>query len=61
MGTQGVDLELKLKAPSGIAFWLGDYSVDLPTTQRRNAEFVAAPGSDQTLVGRKYTLTSSKQ
>lgn len=61
MGTQGVDLELKLKAPSGIAFWLSDYSVGLPTTQRRNAEFVAAPGSDQTLVGRKYTLTSSKQ
>lgn len=61
IGTQGADLELQVKAPSGVAFWLSDYSVGLPTTQRRNVEFVAAPGSDQTLVGREYTLASSKQ
>lgn len=61
MGTQGADLELKLKASSGVAFWLSDYSVGLPTTQRRNPEIIAAPGSDQTLVCRKYTLGSAKQ
>lgn len=60
MGTQGADLELKVKAPSGVAFWISDYSVGVPTTQRRNAEFIAAPGSDQTLVVRKYALMSPK-
>lgn len=60
MSSQGADLELKLKAPSGVSFWLSDYSMGLPTSQRRNAEIIAAPGSDQTLVVRKYTLTSPK-
>lgn len=60
MGTQGANLELKVKAPSGVTFWLSDYSVDLPTTQRRSADIIAEPGSDQTLVGRKYTLESAK-
>lgn len=61
MGPQGADVELKVKAPSGVSFWLSDYSPGLPTTQRRNAELIAAQGSDQTLVGRKYTLGSPKQ
>ena len=58
MGSQGADLDLTLKAPSGVSFWVGDYSVGLPTTQRRPPELIAGQGSDQTLVGRKYILKS---
>lgn len=56
MGAQGADLELALKAPSGAFFWVTDYSVGLPTTQRRSSELIAGQGSDETLVTRKYTL-----
>ncbi|HWZ45835.1 MAG TPA: M20/M25/M40 family metallo-hydrolase [Candidatus Saccharimonadales bacterium] len=56
MGAQGADLELTINAPSGVSFWISDYSPGLPTTQRRTAGFIAQQGSDQTLVSRKYTL-----
>ncbi|HEV2962883.1 MAG TPA: M20/M25/M40 family metallo-hydrolase [Candidatus Angelobacter sp.] len=56
MDAQGADLELALKAPASISFWISDYSVGLPTTQRRGSELIAAQGSDETLVVRKYTL-----
>ena len=54
-------LELALKAPSGISFWISDYSVGLPTTQRRGSDLIAAQGSDETLVVRKYTLGKPAQ
>ena len=57
-GNQGVDLELALNTHSDASFWISDYSVGLPTTQRRTPELIAAQGSDQTLVCRKYTLGS---
>jgi len=50
MGSRGTDLELTLKAPSGVAFWIADYSVGPPTVQRRTAELMGAQSSDQTLV-----------
>jgi hypothetical protein len=56
MDTQGGDLDLTLKAPSGISFWVSDYSSGLPTTEVRPADLIAAKGSDQTLVCRKYVL-----
>ena len=61
MDAQGADLELALKAPSGISFWISDYSVGLPTTQRRGSDVIAAQGSDETLVVRKYTLGKPAQ
>jgi hypothetical protein len=45
-----------LNAPSGVSFWVSDYSFGLPTTVRRAPEFIAAQGSDQTIVCRKYKL-----
>lgn len=54
--TQGADLDLTLNAPSGVSFWVSDYSSGLPTTVRRAPEFIAAQGSDQTIVCRKYKL-----
>ncbi len=56
MGTQGADLELTLTAPSSVSFWISDYSVGLPTTQRRPSNLIAAQISDETLVCRKYEL-----
>lgn len=56
MGDQGADLELTLKAPSGVSFWISDYTMGLPTPERRGPDFIAAQGSDETLVCRKYTL-----
>ena len=56
MGAQGADLDLTLNATSGVSFWVSDYSSGLPTTVRRGPEFIAAQGSDQTVVCRKYKL-----
>lgn len=56
MDAQGADLDLTLNAPSGVSFWISDYSAGLPTTIRRPSEFIAAQGSDQTVVCRKYKL-----
>jgi len=55
-GPQGADLDLTVNAPSGVSFWISDYSFGLPTTVRRPPEFIAAQGSDQTVVCRKYIL-----
>jgi hypothetical protein len=55
-GPQGADLDLTLNAPSGVSFWISDYSFGLPTTVPRPPEFIAAQGSDQTVVCRKYIL-----
>jgi len=56
MGGPGADLDLTLNAPSGVSFWISDYSAGLPTTLLRPPELIAAQGSDQTLVCRKYKL-----
>lgn len=56
MDTQGAELDLTLNAPSGVSFWVSDYSAGLPTPIRRPAEFIAAQGSDQAIVCRKYKL-----
>jgi hypothetical protein len=56
MGTEGADLDVTMNAPSGISFWVSDYSAGLPTIVRRPAELIAAQGSDQTVVCRKYKL-----
>jgi hypothetical protein len=53
---EGVNLEFTASAHSGISFWLADYSSGLPTTQRRPPALIAAQGSDETVVSRKYTL-----
>ena len=56
--SEGVNLELTASAHSGVSFWLADYSSDLPTTRRRPPVLIAAQGSDETVVSRKYTLGS---
>jgi hypothetical protein len=56
--SEGVDLEFTASAHSGVSFWLADYSDDLPTTQRRPPDLIAAQGSDETIVSRKYTVGS---
>jgi hypothetical protein len=56
MDAQGAELDLTLNAPSGVPFWVSDYSAGLPTTIRRPSEFIAIQGSDQTIVCRKYEL-----
>ena len=56
MGTEGADLDVTMNAPSGVSFWVSDYSAGLPTIVRRPAELIAAQGSDQTVVCRKYKL-----
>ncbi|HEV3036961.1 MAG TPA: M28 family peptidase [Candidatus Angelobacter sp.] len=56
MDAQGADLELALKAPSGISYWVSDYSSGLPTTQQRGEDLMAAQGSDETMVVKKYVL-----
>ena len=56
MGAQGADLDLTLNAPSGVSFWISDYSAGLPTAIPRPPEFIAAQGSDQTVVCRQYKL-----
>jgi peptidase M28-like protein len=57
MGATGADLQLTVKAPSGIFFWLMDQSVGLPTeVHPRPNNFIAGDGSDITIVCRKYKL-----
>ena len=56
MGDEPIDLELTLKAPSGVSFWLTDYSQGLPETPPRPADITAQQGSDETVVSRKYKL-----
>jgi hypothetical protein len=56
MGAEGADLDLTMNAPSGVSFWISDYSAGLPTMVRRPAELIAAQGSDHTVVCRKYIL-----
>jgi hypothetical protein len=56
MDAKGADLELAFTAPSGSSYWISDYSSGLPTTQQRSEDFMAAQGSDETLVVRKYTI-----
>jgi hypothetical protein len=56
--SEGVNLEFTANAHSGVSFWLADYSAGLPTTQRRPPTLIAAQGSDETVVCRKYTLGS---
>jgi hypothetical protein len=55
---EGVNLELTASAHSGVFFWLADYSIGLPTMERRRSAFIAAQGSDETIVSRKYILGS---
>jgi hypothetical protein len=57
MADQKTELQLTLRAPSGVSFWLMDESVGLPDQLHpRPANFIAAPGSDLTMVSVKYTL-----
>jgi hypothetical protein len=56
--SEGVNLEFTANAHSGVSFWLADYSAGLPTTQRRPPTLIAAQGSDETVVCRKYKLGS---
>jgi len=57
MGTQGTDLDLTVKAPSGLSFWLMDRSFGLPAQPHpRPDDLIAGEGSDVTLICRKYSL-----
>lgn len=57
MKADGVELEIAVKAPSGISFWVMDRSSGLPVrTQPRPTAFIGAEGSDVTFVCHKYTL-----
>ena len=57
MGGQATDLDLTVKAPSALSFWLIDRSFGLPVqTRPRPDAFIASEGSDVTLVCRKYSL-----
>lgn len=58
VGAKDADIELVLKAPADISFWISDYSIGLPVTRQRNSEIVAAQDSDEMLVCRKYTIGS---
>jgi hypothetical protein len=61
MGTEGTDLELTVKAHIGISFWLCDESAGLPVSPSRPAGLIAAQGSDETLVIRKYVLSGMSE
>ena len=57
MPAKGADLELTIKALSGISFWLMDQSAGLPAEPpQRPGDLVAGDGSDVTVVCRKYSL-----
>jgi Peptidase family M28 len=57
MGSGGADFDITLKGPAGSSFWLTDQSYGLPTqTAQRPANYIAADGSDVTVVSRKYPL-----
>ncbi|PYP85023.1 MAG: hypothetical protein DMG65_21490 [Candidatus Angelobacter sp. Gp1-AA117] len=59
VGTKGADLDLTIKAPSGISFWLGDQSLGLPDKRPRPENLMPTQGSDETIVCRKYTLAGT--
>lgn len=61
IGTKGVDVDLTLKAPSGISFWLGDQSLGLPEKRPRPDNLMPTQGSDETIVCRRYTLGSASK
>jgi hypothetical protein len=53
----GITLQLTLKAPSGISFWVMDQSPGFPVpTRPRPDRFITAEGSDVTMVCKRYTL-----
>ena len=58
MGTKGADLDLTVKAPAGVSFWLGDQSLGLPEKLSRPENLMPTQGSDETIVCRRYTLGS---
>ncbi len=57
MDTNGADLELVVKAPGKISFWLADQSAGLPVAkQPRPANLMASGASDVTYICRKYSI-----
>ncbi len=57
MGDEGVELELTVRAPSALSFWVMDRSYGLPVnTQPRPSNIIGVDGSDATYVCRKYVL-----
>jgi hypothetical protein len=56
--SKGVNIEFTTSTHSGVSFWLADYSVGLPTTQRRSPNLIANQTSDETVVCRHYTVGS---
>jgi MFS family permease len=61
IGAQGIELDLTIRARSGVSFWLMDESTGLPMEARPRpsdfmADFMAGDGSDVTFVCRKYSL-----
>jgi hypothetical protein len=57
VGMSSADLQLSVKAGSGLTFWLLDQSSDLPAKANpRPANIMAGEGSDTTLVVRKYSF-----
>lgn len=55
--SQGIDLELAIRGPSPVSFWLMDQSSGLPGQVRpRPDDLMSWYGSDLTLVSRKYTF-----
>ena len=60
IGAQGIELDLTIRARSGVSFWLMDESTGLPMEARpRPSDFMAdfmAGESDVTFVCRKYSL-----
>lgn len=60
VGTKGFDVDLTIKAPSGVSFWLGDQSLGLPEKHPRPDNLMPTQGSDETIVCRRYALSGSK-
>jgi hypothetical protein len=57
MDSDGIDLELTVKASDKIFFWLMDQSLGLPDGLRpRPSDIMAVNGSDLTLICRKYAI-----
>lgn len=57
MDSEGIDLELTVKASDKISFWLMDQSLGLPDGLRpRPSDIMAVNGSDLTLICRKYAI-----
>jgi len=61
VGTKGAEVDLTIKAPSGISFWLGDQSLGLPDKRPRPENLMPGQGSDETIVCRRYVLGSSSK